>query len=180
MNAINYRLLRAFSAQYGTVVGLLWILSFSCYILGLRQALIGNLGLLLGLGSVIVAGYLVRRFRHQVYDLKFGQSWWMAVLMFMYAALLMAVAQFIYFQYIDQGMLAEAYSEILQLPETQELLKNMMPGQDIHAAAQQTIDLLNTISPIALTFEFLIYNLFLGIFLALPAAWIGISGKKQP
>ena len=40
MNAISYKQLRAFAAQYGAVVGLMWIVSFAFYIIDVykRQA----------------------------------------------------------------------------------------------------------------------------------------------
>ena len=37
MNAISYKQLRAFAAQYGAVVGLMWIVSFAFYIIGLTR-----------------------------------------------------------------------------------------------------------------------------------------------
>ena len=105
MNAISYKQLRAFAAQYGAVVGLMWIVSFAFYIIGLTRPLVGNVGLIIGLLSVVTAGFLIRKFRGEVFPLRFGQSWWMATLIFMYASLLMAVAQFVYFRYIDNGLL---------------------------------------------------------------------------
>ena len=49
MNAISYKQLRAFAAQYGAVVGLMWIVSFAFYIIGLTRPLVGNVGLIIGL-----------------------------------------------------------------------------------------------------------------------------------
>ena len=87
MNAISYKQLRAFAAQYGAVVGLMWIVSFAFYIIGLTRPLVGNVGLIIGLLSVVTAGFLIRKFRGEVFPLRFGQSWWMATLIFMYASL---------------------------------------------------------------------------------------------
>lgn len=180
MNVIQARQMRAFSAQYGTVVGLFWILSFSCYIIGLGHPLIGNLGFLLGFMSFIVAGYLIRHFRRNVYDFGFFRAWRMSLLIFMYASLLLAVAQYIYFRYIDQGALADTYATMLTQPEAQLILQKMMPGDNVQEVTHQTIEMLRSISPIEITFEFLIYNIILGAFLGIPAAWIGIIGKATP
>ena len=87
MNAISYKQLRAFAAQYGAVVGLMWIVSFAFYIIGLTRPLVGNVGLIIGLLSVVTAGFLIRKFRGEVFPLRFGQSWWMATLIFMYPSL---------------------------------------------------------------------------------------------
>ena len=171
MNAISYKQLRAFAAQYGAVVGLMWIVSFAFYIIGLTRPI--------GLLSVVTAGFLIRKFRGEVFPLRFGQSWWMATLIFMYASLLMAVAQFVYFRYIDNGLLLQTYSTIMQQPEAVAMMQSMMPGEDAAEVSRQVIDLLKSISPIQLTFEFLVYNLMFGFLLAIPTAWIGLSGKSR-
>ena len=59
MDATSYRQLRAYAAQYGAIVGLIWIVSFAFYIVGLTHPLIGNIGLLIGIFSVVAAGFLV-------------------------------------------------------------------------------------------------------------------------
>ena len=179
MNVENYKQLRAFSAQYGAVVGLMWIISFAFYIIGLTRPLVGNVALLIGLLSVVVAGFLIRKFRNEVSPLRFSQSWWMATLIYLYASLLMAVGQFIYFRYIDNGLLLETYSNLMQQPEAMALMQSMMPGEDVEAAMRQTLEVLGNITPIQLTFEFLIYNLLLGFLLAIPTAWIGRRGKNR-
>ncbi len=179
MNAISYKQLRAFAAQYGAVVGLMWIVSFAFYIIGLTRPLVGNVGLIIGLLSVVTAGFLIRKFRGEVFPLRFGQSWWMSTLIFMYASLLMAVAQFVYFRYIDNGLLLQTYSTIMQQPEAVAMMQSMMPEEDAAEVSRQVIDLLKSISPIQLTFEFLVYNLMFGFLLAIPTAWIGLSGKSR-
>ncbi|MCD8317601.1 MAG: DUF4199 domain-containing protein [Paraprevotella sp.] len=179
MNAINYKQVRAYAAQYGTVVGLLWVASFAFYIIALTHPMIGNIGLLLGLSSVLVAGFFVRRFIREITPLRFGQAWWMRTLIFIYASLLMAVGQFIYFRYMDQGRLIEAYTVILQQPSTTVMMQNLMPGTDPKGISRQIIDIFRNISPIQLTFEFLTYNLLLGFLLAVPIAGLGITGSRS-
>ena len=91
----------------------------------------------------------------------------------------MAVAQFVYFRYIDNGLLLQTYSTIMQQPEAVAMMQSMMPGEDVAEVSRQVIDLLKSISPIQLTFEFLVYNLMFGFLLAIPTAWIGLSGKSR-
>ncbi len=180
MDATTYKQLRAFAAQYGAAVGLIWIASFAFYVIGLTRPLVGNLALLTGLLSIVAAGLLLRRFRQEVCPLRFWQTWWMGALTFMYASVLMAVAQFVYFRYIDHGQMADAYAAILQQPEAIAMMQGMMPGEDVGQAATEVIGLLRTISPIRLTFEFLIYDLALGLVLAFPTAWIAWGGSNRP
>lgn len=179
MNAINYKQFRAFAAQYGTVIGLMWIVSFSFYIIGLTHPLIGNISLLTGLCSFPVAVFFIRKFKRDIAAINFSQAWWMSILIYMYASLLMAVAQFIYFRYIDNGLLVNTYASIMQQPEAVAMMQQMMPGEDVTAAGQKVIELLQSISPIQLTFQFLTYNLFMGALISIPTAFIGVRGKKH-
>ena len=103
----------------------------------------------------------------------------MSLLIFTYASLLLAAAQFIYFRYIDQGMLANTYAELLKQPESRQLLEAMMPGDDVQAVTTRTIELLQYITPIEITINFLVYNIILSLLLSIPAAWIGNSGNHQ-
>lgn len=177
MSTEQYRQIRAYAAQYGTLVGLIWIASFASFVIGLTRPMLSNLALLIGLSSVAVAGYQVRKFRREIYDLRFASAWWMSLLIFIYAALLMAVAQFVYFRYLDNGFMADTYAAILEQPEAIAMMQSMMPGEDVQELTTQSINLLRSITPIQLTIEFLIYNIFIGLLLAVPSAWIGRNGK---
>ena len=179
MEQTNYTQLRAYAAQYGTIVGLMWIVSFAFFIAGLTQPLVGNASLLIGMVSVAIAGYLIRKFRHDVAAIRFRQAWWMSTQIFMYASLLMAIAQFVYFRFIDDGLLIRTYTEVMQQPEAAAMMQSMMPGEDVTAVVADVTAQLQQITPIQLTFEFLVYNLLLGFILSIPTAWIGIFGRKS-
>lgn len=179
MSNIDNQQLRAFAAQYGTIVGLMWIVSFSFFIIGLTQPLLGNLSMLFGLLSIYVAISLVRKFRRDITPLNFWQAWRMSSLIYSYAALLMAVAQFIYFQYIDDGLLISTYIETMNKPEVITMMQSMMPGEDLKSVSQQAVDMLKSITPIQLTIELLIYNLFLGVLLTIPTAGFSSVGRKR-
>ena len=152
MNATSYRQLRAYAAQYGAIIGMMWIVSFAFYIIGLTRPLLGNIALLVGIMSVVAAGFLIRKFRNEVSPLRFAQSWWMGILTYMYAALLMAVAQFIYFRYIDQGLLVDTYTAVMQQPEAIAMMQSMMPGEDVAQTTVEVTELLQSITPIQFTF----------------------------
>lgn len=177
MNATIYQDLRAYAGQCGAVIGGLWISSFACFIGGLTYPGLSLICMLLGISSIFATGSLVRRFRRTTADIRFGMAWWMSILMFIYASLLMAVAQYIYFRYMDNGFLADYYASIMQQPEFATLMQYAQGGQDYQDVMEQVINMLRTISPIELTFQFMIYNFFLGIFLSIPAALIGCIGK---
>ena len=59
------------------------------------------------------------------------------------------------------------------------MMQSMMPGEDVTAVVADVTAQLQQITPIQLTFEFLVYNLLLGFILSIPTAWIGIFGRKS-
>ena len=71
----------------------------------------------------------------------------------------------------------DTYASILQQPEAVAMMQSMMPGEDVTQVGNEVVGLLQSISPIQLTFEFLIYNLMSSFIFAFPASWIGKSGK---
>lgn len=180
MKQTDYKQINAFAGQYGLIVGLMWVLSFACFIFGLNKPLIGNLALLFGLLSIFVCEKLVRNFRYTVQELRFPAVWRMSLMIYFYASLIMAMAQFIYFRFIDNGLLQEAYSEVLQRPEAITMLQQMMPDEDISTVTEQALAMLGSITPAQMTGEFLIYNLFLGLMLSIPTAVLAKMGRKDP
>lgn len=177
MNTFSYGQARNYAAQYGVWVGAMWIASFFCYMGGLTRPLLANMGLLVVLLSLLFMGLLLRSFRRRVAPLKFFRAWWMAWLTFLYASLITAIAQYLYFRYLDGGRLLNTYVALFKQPESRQMLAAMMPGQDTDALIQQTLNLLGSLSPIEITIELMMYNIFLGLLLALPVALIGITGR---
>lgn len=156
----------------------MWIASFYCYMGGLSQPLLANMGLFTGLLSLILCGTLLRSFRRNVCHLNFLRAWWMAWLIFLYASLLTAASQFVYFRYIDNGRLVNIYTDLLRQPEYKQLMTAMMPGENAEEVTQQALDLISSLSPIEITVELMIYNISLSFLLAVPVALIGITGRK--
>lgn len=179
MMTFNYKLARTYSGQYGAVTGLLWIISFACFIGGLHYPILANLSLLVGLGSIAATIFLLRKFSRTVFPLKFSQAMWMAMQIYLYATLLLAAAQFVYFRFLDHGFLVSTYETLFQAPEYQEIIGQLLPGSDQQTAIDEAISMLYTITPIQLTFNFLIYNVFLSFILAIPTGFIGSRKGKQ-
>lgn len=178
MDIFNYKQARAFAAVYGTWVGIMWIGSFACYILGLSNPLLANFSFILGLLSIIAAIVQMRRFHRNIAPLSLGRAYWMALLIYSYSTLLMALGQYIYFRYLDNGFLASAYEAVINNPQYQELLQSMMPGQDYKTTTNEAINLLRNSSAGTLTIQLMVYNMLLGFILALPTGLIGKSGKS--
>lgn len=179
MENFDYRSARTYAGQYGAIIGLIWICSFACFIGGLHYPVLSHFSLLIGLASLFITIKLLNRFGRTVFPLKFSQATWMAILVYMYASLLFAAAQYIYFRFIDNGFLVSTYETLFQNPEYQKLLQQLMPGMEQQETAiHEAINMLYTITPIQLTFNFLIYNVFLGFILSLPTGFF-VSRKNK-
>lgn len=179
MNTATNKQLRAFSAQYGAIVGGVWIVSFALFIMGLSDMLSASTSMLTGLLSVVVAGLLIRSFSLSVAPLRFFHAWRMALYIFFYASLLMAVGQYVYFRWLDHGFLVNTYIEMLGRPEAQAMLQNMLVGESVEEAREEVERVLAALTPIEMTWQFLLYNLVLSFFLSFPAAAIGLIGRRK-
>lgn len=164
---------RAYAGYYGLWVGLCWVISFGMYIAGLRAPAWGTMGLLVGLLSLPLGVRLLRSFRDQVGPLPLRRAWYLSWMMFLAAALICTSAQYIYFAYIDDGLLVRSYTELLQQPEAQDMLSRMLPGQDTEAMMNEALSLFAATPPSQLAIQFLFWNVLLATIVAFPVALLG-------
>ena len=176
-NTFDFQAARAYAYKYGAIVGLCWIISFLSFVNGLSTPFLADIGLVLGIASVFVAGNIIRFYHNARQELTFRRAWQMALTLFLCAAVLTAAAQYVYFQYMDHGTMAQAYEQILTAPEYQAHVQQILPQQGSKDMIQEMIDLLYTITPIQMTIQLFIYNLFLGLLLSLPTALLGKRKK---
>ena len=169
---------RAYAAWYGVQVGLCWIASFGLSMWSLREPFAGNFALLTGLASIPLGAWLMRGFQTNIAPLTARFAWHMAWMMFLCAALLTTAAQYIYFAYIDGGLLARAYSEMLNNPVYQPLLEKLMPGQDLETMVNEFTAMLYNTSPIQMTMQLAFWNALIATLFAIPTAFFSFNRKK--
>ena len=115
MTPQEYTQLKAFARIDGALLSAIWIASFAAYITGLGNSLLMMIGMAMAVGSLIFAAGRTRRFRDKALNgtISFGRAYVYVILMFFYAAILFAVAQFVYFQFIDNGYLIGKIIEMM-------------------------------------------------------------------
>ena len=109
----------------------------------------------------------LRKYRDEVLQgtLKFGRGWFYVVLQFFHASVLFAVAQFIYFAFIDKGYFMDTLSEMLLAPENKEALKALgMQG------LEETLTMMRQMRPIDQVLNILMSNLLIGCLVGVPIA----------
>ena len=174
---------------FGTLMGLFWIIKFTFLPLGFTIPLLQLLFVLLTF-FVPILGYLyARKFRNRYCggsitfsrafycggSITFSRAFAFTVLMYLFAALLAAVAHYIYFRYIDNGFLIDSYIgqlEAMKPTATEELKESI--DQFIEG-----FSLISSLSPIQLTFQLISQNFLYGTLLALPTALLVMRRKKQ-
>ena len=173
----DWPLARAHTMNYGALVGIMCSISFLCSMYGLQSPSLGLISNVLALLAFIVAGRCIRSFSNNIPPTRFGQACWMAFNIFLYAILITALVQFLYFTYLDQGRLATQMQHITAMPEYRQLLEQMAPNGNADEIIKTAISI--TSSPARATSQLLWMNCFMALLLIIPTALIGITGKKQ-
>ena len=171
MTPEEYVQLKAYARIDGLYLALLWAISFACYIAGFSVAFLGFTSSMLAIYSPFFAAKRTLKFRNEArggsLSLLRGAAYYM--LMFFYASLLFALLQYVYFAFIDGGMLMSQYAEIMRSKEATNLISSYGISMD---DLNRGIAELQNSSPIMLVINILTFNLFAGFMLSWPTALI--------
>lgn len=174
----EYEQLKAFARIDGAIVGGLWIVSFAFFIGEFYNPILGFVSLIVGVYSLVLAAMRLKRLRDNVLDgmITFSRALLYSMLVYFYAALLMAAGQFIYFQFIDQGFMLSQYEEITNTAEFNTLLAAYGIKQN---EMKMAIDNIAALRPIDIALQFFTTNIILGFMVSLPIAAMLKSKYKR-
>ena len=171
----EYAQLKAFARQDGALLALLWIGALFCYIQGLTSPLMGLVALILIVASPFFAASRLRHFRNYAREgiISFRRGYAYLVLSFFYGGLLLAVAIYIYFAFIDGGYLMAKLTDSMQSEEGRRILQSygMLDQMD------EQLKLLRTMRPIDYALNMLTINITTGLFLGIPIAALS---RREP
>lgn len=176
MTTPEYVQLRAFARVDGTYLGILWTLSFICCIIGINNPLVSFAGSMIAVTSPFFAAKRLRKFRDEVREgqISFLRSMAYYMLMFFYASVLFALAQYIYFAFMDGGYILREYISMMSTEESKEMMKAY--GLTAKQVSDSLNELANT-SPIMIALNIMTMNITIGILLSLPVA--SLTRKKK-
>ena len=168
MSPQEYIQMKAFARQDGALLSLLWIGGFICYIQGLVNPLMAMLALLLIVTSPFFAANRLRHFRDYAREgiITFQRGYAYTVLTFFYGGLLLAVAMFIYFNFIDQGYLLGKLTDAMNSAEGKEVIK----AYGMSSQMEEGLRELAAMRPIDYALNMLAVNITAGFLLGLPIA----------
>ncbi len=169
----DYKEARRRCMGFGLRVALCWCAAFLCMMAGMRVPLLGNLGLIVGLVSVFVAGRLVRRLNEETGQGSLLRTWWMAMLTYLFATLLTTLVEFLYFRYVDNGQMATMMETVLDT----EAYRPLLQGMD-EASLRQSVKLMRDARMMA--YSFFLMNMTLSLVLSLPTMLLGRARRRKP
>ena len=168
MTPAEYVQLKAFARIDGARLALLWVVSFTCYIVGIANPLYGMVAIVLMVATPFFVSRRLMKFRDEGLGgvISFGRGWGYSLYVFFYASILLALAQYVYFAYIDQGYMLQSFSEALSSSEAQQMVKQYGAQQMIEESLEQ----LAQMRPIDYALNILTMNIMIGAVLGLPIA----------
>ena len=166
ITAPEYVQLKAYARQDGFFLALLWIASFACYIMGITNGLLGMVAMMLAVMTPFFVAGRLRRFRDEGREgvISFRRSYAYTVFVFFYGAVLLAVAQFLYFAYMDNGYLLSTFSKIVSSAEGKEMLQQYGMTQ----VAEDSLSEMASLRPIDYALNILTVNIMIGFVLGVP------------
>ena len=177
MTTQEYIQLRAFARVDGTYVGILWIASFACYLGGLSSPMLGLVGGILAVASPFFAAKRLIKFRDDIRDGEISgrRSMLYYALMFFYASLLLSLAQYLYFAFLDGGYLMREYTSRLSSPEMKQAMQAY--GMTADQLMEGLTEFANT-SPIMTALNIMTMNITIGLIFSLPVSLITRRARK--
>ena len=176
MTPEEYKQLKAYSRIDGALLGVMWTISFACYVMGMSNPMLMMGGLLIAVCSPFFAAARVRKFRNEVRDgiLSFGRGYGYSVLMFFYAALIFAVAQYVYFQFIDNGHIMSQIVSMMNEPQNKKIIE----AYGMAKSMEESLKVMSQTSAIDYALNYLSVNIFMGLILSLPIAAVMRRNEK--
>ena len=168
MTPEEYIQLKAFARQDGALLSVLWIVAMACYIQGLSSPMMGMVAMVLLVASPFFAANRLRVFRDKAREgiISFMRAYGYTVLTYFYGGLLLAIAVYAYFQFIDNGFLLSKLTDILNTAEGQQVIKAYGMADDI----SQSMAELAKMRPIDYALNMLTVIISTGFILGLPTA----------
>ena len=166
MTAPEYVQLKAYARQDGFFLALLWTASFACYILGVTNHIMEMLALGLAITTPFFVVGRLRKFRDEGREglISFGRSYAYTIFVFFYGAVLLAVVQFLYFAYMDNGYLLSNFSKMLSTEEGRALVTQYGMTQMVEEGLAE----MASIRPIDYALNILTMNIMIGFVLGIP------------
>jgi len=154
--------------KYGTLMGIFWTLKFVLFPMGMENPLLLMTFFLLTLIVPVAGFFFARQYRDRECQgfISFSKAFLFTSFMYMFAALFVTIAHYIYFRYMDNGYIVQCY---------QDMLNQISAGASGELKAsfdqfQQALDIIASLSPLDISLQLITQNVFYCTLIALPTA----------
>ncbi len=163
----NRNYLQKYAMHFGTYMGIYWILKFILFPLGFRIPFLSFLFLILTLAGPFIGYYYVKMYRNKICggSIQFAHAMFFTISVYMFASLLVAVAHYAYFQFIDHGFVLNSYAQLWE-----ELMNQTPAFKEYEEIVRNTIDTGRSLTAINITLFVLSRNVIFGCLVAIPTA----------
>ena len=170
MTAPEYIQLKAYARQDGFFLALLWIACFAGYIIGLTSQFMALASMLMVITTPFFVANRLKKFRDEGREgvISFGRSYAYTIFVFFYGAVLLAVAQYLYFAYMDNGYLVNSFAKMM----TSEEGRMMLEQYGMTKMVDESLAEMAATRPIDYALNILTINISLGFILGVPIGLI--------
>lgn len=159
----NKGLLLKCAMSYGLAMGIFWVVKYLFLIFAYSVPFLIFIYMILTLAVPFVAYAFTKRYRQDIGgNISFFHAWRFGIMLYFFAALIVAIEHFIFFQFIaPPDFLANTISQFV------ESMKNSYMSEEIIDAVSRI-----NFTPIHMAIQGIFNNIFYGIILSIPVAAI--------
>lgn len=163
--------------RYGTAMGIFWTIKFILFPLGMTNPLLLMLFFFLTLVVPVVGYQFARKYRDRECGgvISYSRAFLFTAFMYMFAALFATIIHYVYFKYIDNGLIVNTYYDMLnQLSAgaTGELETSINQ-------IREALDVIAQLTPVEISLQLISQNIFYCIIIAIFTALLVMRYKKK-
>lgn len=144
--------------RYGTAMGIFWTIKFILFPMGMKMPLLLMLFFFLTLAVPILGYQFARKYRDRECEgiISYSRAFLFTAFMYMFATLFATIIHYVYFRYIDNGLIVNTYHD---------MLNQLSAGAtgELETSINQIREALNVIAqltPVEISLQLISQNLF--------------------
>ena len=167
---------RDFSIEYGTFLGIIWLITFGAFVKGMTDMnlLVLIFAMMMMVITLFAPFYFAWRYKQHLKpgkQVSISMAWMFAAFMFLYASLLTGAGEFLYFSFLDKGQLIETFQQVLNAPETAAQHK-AIGTIDMLEQGKQQLQIIAELTPMEIAANLFANNIFVSLILSFPVALV--------
>lgn len=163
--------------RYGTAMGIFWTIKFILFPLGMTNPLLLMLFFFLTLVVPVVGYQFARKYRDRECGgvISYSRAFLFTAFMYMFAALFATIIHYVYFKYIDNGLIVNTYYDMLNQLSAGATGKLETSINQIREA----LDVIAQLTPVEISLQLISQNIFYCIIIAIFTALLVMRYKKK-